>query len=270
MCCRRSLYAIIPEWGHCILSINLKKLEIMNYKSKANKIGIESLALLGLRIIETVDKSGIGEAKESKQYIELESVNARYQKSIDKDNEKEASSAIKSLFKLRSELFDDMYNYLHGLMKSPDSETKDAANLLFQHVSKYGKNFDKLKIADQSFRFIRIIEAMKKPECEAAVVKTMLTEKLSTLDQIQRSYEDLYMQRGNESKKKVAPSSLRNQMAAAIKLYMEELKWMANSKGTQPWITLCNNIEKRFDEVNVSKTRKLSEATTAENSTSTK
>jgi len=242
----------------------------MNYKSKANKIGIESLALLGLRIIETVDKSGIGEAKESKQYIELESVNARYQKSIDKDNEKEASSAIKSLFKLRSELFDDMYNYLNGLMKSPDSETKDAANLLFQHISKYGKNFDKLKIADQSFRYIRIIEALKKPEFEAAVIKTMLTERIATFDQTQRDYEDFYMKRGNDSKRRVAPSALRKEMVTAIKSYMDELKWMANSKGTIPWITLRNNVEKRFDEVNVSKTRKLSEDIISENSTSIK
>jgi len=105
-------------------------------------------------------------------------------------------------------------------------------------------------------RYIRVIEGLKKPDIVADVTKIMLTAKVAQLDQLQLDYEDLYLNRGNNSSVKVAPSSLRKEMQDAVKLYVEELKWLTNTNNTEEWRALYRNVEQRFSEVNVSATRK--------------
>jgi hypothetical protein len=224
----------------------------MKFKSKTNKINNESRAMLVLRIIDTVIKSGIQAARVSKLFLQLEDVSARYQVAIEPGNDKQVKSAITALYKQRSNLFLETYTYLEGLLNSPDIDMKTAATMLFEQVSKYGKSFNRSKIADQSLRYIRIIESLKKPEYAAALTKTMLTEKVALLDQVQLDYEELYMGRGNNSATKVAPTSLRNELNNAIKLYMEEVNWMARRENSEEWNTLKTNLQQRFDEVNVS------------------
>jgi len=228
----------------------------MNLKTKANRVGTQSLAILALRIIDTVIKSAIYEARESKQFLNLVEVNGRYQMAVEPGNDKEVSEAIKTLFMDRKTMFGGTYSYLEGLLKSPDVEMRTAATLLFGVVNKYGKNFSSLKIADQSLRYIRIIEALKRPEYNDAIYRTLLNERIGTLDDLQRRYEELYMGSGNDAAAKVAPSNLRKEMENAIKLYADELKWKANSAGTEAWSTLYLNVEQRFNEVNVSVARK--------------
>lgn len=133
----------------------------MNLKTKANRIGNESLAQLGMRIIDTVDKSGIEDAKVSKYFLNLEDVNARYQIAIEIGNEKQVKKAIDDKYKERYEVFCQMYLYIQGLLNSPDTEMKAAAIILFEQLKKYGKNFSKDKIADQSLHYGLIIEALK-------------------------------------------------------------------------------------------------------------
>jgi len=239
----------------------------MNFKSKTNKINNESRAMLALRMIETVIKSGITDAKVSKLFLQLQDVNTRYQTAIEPGNDKQAKSAIAALYNQRNNIFLELYVYLEGLLNSPDNEMKTAAALLFEQLSKYGKSFSKLRIADQSLRYIRIIESMKKADFEAALTKTMLTEKLALLDQVQLDYEELYMGLGNSFATKVAPSSLRNELNNAIKLYMDEVNWMAGRENTDEWNTLRNNLQRRFDEVNVSMKKQV--ATATEQNTST-
>jgi hypothetical protein len=232
--------------------LKFKKTTNMKFKSKTNKINNESRAMLVLRIIDTVIKSGIQAARVSKLFLQLEDVSARYQVAIEPGNDKQVKSAITALYKQRSNLFLETYTYLEGLLNSPDIDMKTAATMLFEQVSKYGKSFNRSKIADQSLRYIRIIESLKKPEYAAALTKTMLTEKVALLDQVQLDYEELYMGRGNNSATKVAPTSLRNELNNAIKLYMEEVNWMAGRENSEEWNTLKTNLQQRFDEVNVS------------------
>lgn len=227
----------------------------MLYKSKANRIGVESLAVLGLRIIDTVNKSGLEDAKVSNQFLSFEEVNGRYQEAVSPNNLKQQKKAIDALFNERKALFEEIYVYLQGLLNSPEAEMKSAANLLFEKVNMYGKSFGRLKIADQSLRYIRIIESLKKPEFNAALAKTLLTAKISQLDQIQLNYEDLYMGLGNTQSEKTAPSNIRKEMQDALKLYIDEVRWMATRMNTEPWNTLYKNLEQRFEEVNVSTTR---------------
>lgn len=234
----------------------------MYYKTKTNKINNESRAMLALRIIDTVNKSGIADAKVSNAFVQLEDVNARYQIAIVPGTAKQVSQSITDKYKERGTLFVEVYDYLYGLLNSPDAEMKVAATLLFEQISKYGKNFGRYRLADQSLRYIRIIESLKMPEFEAALAKTLLTNKLVLLDQVQLDYEELYMGRGNTFATKVAPSSLSKELNDAIKLYMDEVNWMANRTNTEAWYTLRSNLQKRFDEMNVTNTRKPTDATT--------
>jgi hypothetical protein len=64
------------------------------------------------------------------------------------------------------------------------------------------------------------------------------------------------MDRGNITAVKVAPSNLRKEMEDAVKLYLDEVSWMASQNDTEPWHTLQINLQKRFDEVTVSMIRK--------------
>lgn len=239
----------------------------MYYKSKTNKINNESRAMLALRIIDTVNKSGIADAKVSNAFVQLEELNARYQMAIEPGTAKQVSQSITDKYKERSALFVEMFDYLNGLQNSPDADMKAAAALLFEQISKYGKSFSSYRLADQSLRYIRIIESLKMPEYAAALTKTLLTDKLTLLNQMQLDYEELYMGRGNTFATKVAPSNLSKELNDAIKLYMDEVNWMANRTNTEAWNTLRSNLQKRFDEVNVTSTRKLADTSTESTTT---
>ena len=228
----------------------------MKIKSKASRIGNLSLAALAQRIIDTVIKSGIELARTSKQFLHLVAVNNTYQKSIEPGNEKQISERIKDLFAQRFNLFTDIFDYVEGQTKSPDEDVKAAALLVISQLNKYGRNFNKLKIADQSIHYIRIIESLKRPEMEASVSKILLTAKLAQLDQIQLDYEDQYLGRGNSISTKVFPTSLRKEMENAIKLYVDELNWLAKSSDLSEMYTLYDNVAQRFAEVNVTASRK--------------
>ncbi len=232
----------------------------MNIKTKANRVGTVSLATLGKRVVETVVKSGIDEATASKQFVNLVSVNDRYQLAVLPGKNSPESEYVKSLFKARKTLFTDIYDYVEGNLKSPQTDVKNAAELIFKQLSKYGRNFRGVKIADQSLIYIRVIEGLKKPELATALNKIVLTEKVTQFDELQHNYEEVYLNKGNVSSTKVAPSNIRSEMQNALKLYVEELKWLVNTYETEAWKTLQKNVEQRFSEVNVTVTRRKVEA----------
>lgn len=241
----------------------------MNYKSKTNRINNESGAILALRIIDTVAKSGISDAQTSKSFTQLVDVNSRYQVAIEPGNNEQVKIAIKEMFNTRATLFSGMHSYIEGMLNSPDAEMKEVAKLLFDQINKYGKNFSNLKIADQSLRYIRIIEGLKKPEYQIPLMRAGLTEKVALLDQVQLGYEDLYMGRGNISATKVAPSSLRKELNNSIKLYIDEVNWMTNRMDTEEWHTLRYSLQKRFDEVSVSTKKQTTDSAATPATTAT-
>ena len=107
----------------------------MKIKSKASKVGIESLGALGIRVIDTVNESGIQEATTTKQFLELVEVNNRYQEALEPVNQKDISDAIDAIFKQRNVLFTSIYVYVNGLLNSPDVEMQDAAKQIFVHLN---------------------------------------------------------------------------------------------------------------------------------------
>ncbi|MEI7504346.1 MAG: DUF6261 family protein, partial [Paludibacter sp.] len=229
----------------------------INFRSKINKANIMQLSAFVLRFIDTVITSGIQAAKVTKRFLHLVDVSLRYQAAITLDQEEsELKKAVKAKYDLRSELFNQMYNYLEGSLNSPDTEMKAAANVLFQQVNRFGKNFSKAMLLVQTAQYVTIIAALKRSEFAAALVTTLLTEKLSALDQAQADYELLYTGITNRSSVKVVPSDLRKELTDAIKEYMDEVNLMASQVDTAEWYTLCVNLQNRFDEVNLTVAQK--------------
>lgn len=227
-----------------------------NYKTKASQLTNDSLVILAIRIIETVNQSGNNAARTSRYFLQLvESVNS-YKENANSSNMLLLSKAILLLFNKRKALFDDVYDYLAGLLKSPEESMKVAAVQLFDVVSRFGQQFYKVKIADQSLRYMRIIETLKKAEYEGAITKTLLTDRLSQLDDIQMEYENLYMGRGNDKSMAIAPTTIRKEIEAGLKLFYDEMCWNSKLIGTAEWMTLCRNIESRFDEMSVTRVPK--------------
>jgi hypothetical protein len=239
----------------------------MNFKTKTNRITNESGGMLALRIIDTVNKSGIEVAKTSKQFLKLEEVNGRYQLALKPLNETQVSQVITTTFNQRSNLFDETYTYLEGLTSSPDVAMKAAADLLFPVISMYGKTFNRAKLANQSLRYGVIIDTLKQPENSAALGTTLLTDKVDLLEQVQQDYEELYMNRGNASAVRIVPSSLRAELNSAIKKCMDEMNYQAEREETEAWITLCSSLQQRFDELTVSSSKKQSGTKTTTGST---
>jgi len=229
----------------------------VNFRYKTNKANIMQLSGLVLRIIETVILSGILAAKVTKRFLHLVDVSSRYQIAIRLDQEESnLKKAVKAKYDLRIELFTQMYNYLEGSLNSPNAEMKAAANLLFQQVNRFGKNFSKPMLLVQTAQYHTIIEALKRSEFTDALVTTLLTEKLSELDQLHKDYELLYTGISNRTSVKVVPSDLRKELADAIKEYMDEVNLMASEVDTAEWYTLCINLQNRFEEVNITVAQK--------------
>lgn len=225
-----------------------------NFKSKANKLSNETLVMLAMRVVETVNQSSVDAAKNAIYFVKLTIEIQKYMDTIGTNGEQQYSKEITLLFAKRKQLFDEIYVYLKGLSQSPDAEIRLAATALFEVVNRFGQNFSKLKIADQSLRYMRIIETLKRAEFVSALSTTLLTDKLTEIDNVQIEYEKLYMGRGNSQSTLKALSYIRQDIERTLKLFYDELNWAIRLNPTEDQITLRTIIEKRMIEIFHNKT----------------
>ena len=228
----------------------------LNFRSKTNKVNNKTLDALAARVIDTVIKSGNSDAKVSKRFLLLLALYKRYRQAILLGDEDQLKLAVKAIYKLRSELFAQMYGYLEGLTNSPDADMKAAAILLFRQVNRFGKSFSKLRLADQTTQYRTIIEALNRPEFTIALVKTLLTDKLSAIEQSQGEYEQLYTGFTDINSVIVAPTTLRKELIESIIQYVEEVNILASQVDTPEWYSMCSNLQNRFDEVSITTSSK--------------
>ncbi len=222
-----------------------------NYSSKLTRVSNGTLATLGMRVVDTVDESGIEEAVESKQFRNLKVANDDYQSATNPVNVKLLSENIEDLFKARKQNFTDICTCVKGLTVSDDEVVKKAALRIYEELTKFGKNFSRVRKADLTMRYARIIESLQKPEYAELLLTTKLTAKLTAFSAVQRAYEEQYMGRGNRIAGKVAPSSIRKQLENALKKHLEETFFLCEKYETEAWKTLYANLRKRFDEVSI-------------------
>lgn|GEM_PF-4923340 len=223
----------------------------MQLKSKISKVSTQSLGTLCLRIIDTVNNSGVEEVKSSKNFLRLLEVNNRYQDAVNPINIKMLNAKIDEKFIQRDTLFAELYTYVKGLTVSDQAEERAAANVIMEELTKFGLNFRRLRNADKSLRYIRIIESLKKPEYADAIEKTGLTDRLNLLDNVQNDYETMYMNKGNRIAGKNAASSLRKEVEDTLKKFIDELDYLSDKNGTDAWTALYANVKKRVAEMSL-------------------
>ena len=170
--------------------------------SRISKASNESVAMLSKRVLEAVEQSNIQEALNGKAYMAHAELSSQFAKAAEKLKRKELSEPVNKYYNDRRDLFAAMYVYAKGLCNAPDAEMAEAAQQVFKALNMYGQVLSKLKLDVQSFRYIRIIEALKQPELVAALTKMQLTAKVAELDSVQRAYENQFADRSNKIKGK--------------------------------------------------------------------
>ena len=226
---------------------------IHNFKSGVNKLTNETLATLSLRTIEAVSNSGIEQAQTSKQFIALKQVNDNYQTLFAPRSQKLQSEQINICFAKRQGLFKSIVGYTSGLLNSPDASVKQSAVEVARILTAHGSTIAGARIAEQTIRYIRVIEMLKAENMVAHLEKLQLSERVDELDRLQREYENLYTGRGNDRISMLYPSAMRKRMVEALSLHYEETCWMAIQHDTDAWKTLIAVIEKRLSEVKTSR-----------------
>ena len=202
----------------------------------------ESLAAVALRVIDTIEKSISAEAKQSLLFSRLMEVNNRYQSSVEPNGSKKTAEAIEAKFKERERLYTEFYDLTYGLQRSRVALQKEAAQKVFPVLNMYGKSFKQERIADQTVRYIRIIETLKGADYTAAIAALNATELFAELSEAQTMYEDLYLGRGNRLSLKVPTVEMRKDMVDEIEINEKKYPSEANT-------ALKINIEQRFNEV---------------------
>ena len=220
--------------------------------SRISKASNESVAMLSKRVLEAVEQSNIQEALNGKAYMAHAELSSQFAKAAEKLKRKELSEPVNKYYNDRRDLFAAMYVYAKGLCNAPDAEMAEAAQQVFKALNMYGQVLSKLKLDVQSFRYIRIIEALKQPELVAALTKMQLTAKVAELDSVQRAYENQFADRSNKIKGNVSASSLRPALNEAIKLHIDELNWLARQTESEALSKLCTEVNARVTDLKIS------------------
>ena len=97
-----------------------------NYKTKIQRMSCETIATVGMRVIETITQSMAEDVKNSLYATQLLEVTNRYRKAIE-PNDKERNAAISDKFNIRKVLFSNSYDMAYGLTLSRDAGDKEAA-----------------------------------------------------------------------------------------------------------------------------------------------
>ena len=223
--------------------------------SRISKASNESVAMLSKRVLEAVEQSNIQEALNGKAYMAHAELSSQFAKAAEKLKRKELSEPVNKNYNDRRDLFAAMYVYAKGLCNAPDAEMAEAAQLVFKALNMYGQFLGNLKVEVQSFRYIRIIEALKQPELAAALTKMQLTAKVAELDSVQRAYENQFADRSNKIKGNVSASSLRRALNEAIKLHIDELNWLARQTDSEALRKLCFEANARVADLIISSQR---------------
>lgn len=243
-----------------------------NYKTKIQRMSCETIATVGMRVIETITQSMAEDVKNSLYATQLLEVTNRYRKAIE-PNDKERNAAISDKFNIRKVLFSNSYDMAYGLTLSRDAGDKEAAIRVFSVFNMYGnKSFYGVRQSALTQRYATIIETLLQPEYSADLVRLKMTDILAELADAHTAYETLYQTKGNEQSLKAPSTEMRLEMNNALKVMVEEVEYFSKKFPTEANVTLWKNVEQRIAEVYVTapgSTKKEDTVTTVTRSIST-
>ena len=211
----------------------------------------ETVASVGMRVVETITQSMAEEAKKSIYVTQLLEVTNRFRKAIE-PNDSELKATISEKFKVRKVLFSNSYDMAYGLTLSRDTGDKAAAFRVFSVLNMYGnKSFKGVRQSALTQRFATIIETLQQPEFVADLERLKMTDILAELADAHTAYETLYQTKGNEQSLKAPSREMRLEMNNALKVMVEEVEYFSKKFPTEENVTLWKNVEQRIAEVYV-------------------
>ncbi len=239
-------------------------------KTVISRISNKALATAANRYIETINQSGLPEAKSSLQYTALVNNNNIYQESVNTITKSEYVKGLAEKDVLRMESFRSIKRYLSGLLDSPVAEMKSAAQLLYPQVELYGTRLDKLKKIEISDQMLRLTNSLLLPEFAEAVTTVSLTTSINDLKYAVEAYEDFYLKRGNVNATKRnqdCASKFRRTLESSMKAYFDEASTMTARTGDPKWTMLLQQLTERFYEIATSVSRTSAEVSTDQTTT---
>ena len=241
-------------------------------KTKINSMRSEDLAIVGIRVVETIEKSVAEEVKNSLLFTQLIEVTNRFRKAIGPDD-KEEKAVVTEKFNFRKQLFNNFYNFVFGLKQSKDPTVKAAATEVFSVLNMYGgKGFNKLSRSAHTQRYTTIVETLNQAEYTAAIAKLNVGDFLSELSEANTAYEASYQAIGNKRSMRMPSTDMRTEMNNALKAVTDEVKLYTLKYPTEANKALQNNVLQRIAEVYVpapGSTKRMKTSTESTNQVST-
>ena len=220
-------------------------------KTKINRMRSEDVATVGIRVIETIEKSVAEEVKNSLLFTQLKEVINRYRKAIEPDD-KEEKAVVTEKFNFRKQLFNNFYNFVAGLKLSKDPTVQAAATVVFSVLNMYGGlGFRDLSRTAHTQRYTTIVETLSKAEYTEAIAKLNVGDYLSELADANAAYETVYQAKGNKRSMRIPSNDIRTEMNNALKDITEELRLFVRKYPTELNKELQNNVMQRIAEVYV-------------------
>ncbi len=229
------------------------------FKSRINHLENNGAGVLSLRVIDSVNNANLSKFLDFPSFLNLISVNERYQSALAPTDKDVLSEETKSLNVQRKYLFWKLYDFSKGLIKSPDTKMAEAASTIFRILNLYGRSFVHRKLVDQAISYIRIINELLKPENAEALTTMGILESVTLLDNVQKEYETQYFALGKLTSENDVPSKLRKEMDNALKLLYDTVRIEAVITKDTKTIALFNNLMLRLAEVEISYPKKKSD-----------
>ena len=220
-------------------------------KTKINSMRSEDLAIVGIRVVETIEKSVAEEVKNSLLFTQLIEVTNQYRKAIEPDNRAE-KAAIKEKFQFRTELFGNFYDMAYGMTGSRNADDKAAAVRVFSVLNTYGtKRFYGIRQSALTQRYAKFVETLQQPGFAADIERLRMADILTELADTHATYEAMYQDLGNQKSQRIPSREMRLEMNNALKVMADEVEYFSKKFPTDVNITLCKNVEQRIAEVYV-------------------
>lgn len=224
---------------------------IVSYTIK--KASNESIGILSIRLIETINNCGIDDATVSKQYENFSNLNDAYQLALNNPNRTLLTQEINELENLRNEALIDIFSFLNGQSKSRIASTKTASNTLLAKIEKFEPPFIHLKKGERSLRYEHAAQLLKETEAYNTATTLNMKELIDDFLEYHTAYETKHKLRTDLLKSTLSPTSIRSDLNRAIIDYIKEVEIMEQRTGEEAWKLLLQNIENRCSEITLSR-----------------
>ncbi len=229
---------------------------MIKYKTVIRKADNNSAATIGVKIIDTINNSGLENIISNPAYKKFLADNDVYQSCVAQDAKNMARDSVKSNELIRKNLFLELHSYVAGMLSSPNEDSRNSAIIVFEKLDMYGKSFVHKRKVDQVVAYIRITEALKDPNLLEHLTKLEIADKAKALVDIQASIEAAQINLIKTNVKYPAASRVRNNFNKSVILFMDDINIKQKTEEDIQFNILFEHLLEIFNIVRLSAYRK--------------